>query len=1214
MKLYQELQELYEKKDWSTLLGCCEQESLKRENPSQYYYLKAIAHSMLGQMQEAKKNLEHLSYFPAFVQPDTVDETKKENSHSVLEKSIDAKATVAQTTKSDIDFFEKSIDNIETLAQKSANQDMEETKVCVDYTNQEQKKFGRYSILEDLGEGGMGHVYKAFDPELKRIVALKVILGEGKSEKKQIDRFLREAQTTAKLHHPNIVAVYDIGVQDKWPFFTMDFIEGERLDKYIENMPFKSDTISEIFIKIASAIQYAHDNGVIHRDIKPANIMIDKDKQPKVMDFGLAKIEQEDQKISRSGSVLGTPAYMPPEQAQGKEVDARSDIYSLGATLYECLTGSPPFKTNNYTKLVQEILAKDPKAPRQCNPNVPDDLQTICLKCLEKPMGLRYQKMQEVINDLKLFLEYKPIKAKPATLLQKASKWVYRNRKMTFIGMFAICIFFIALFYLRWNFSKTLEKESLLQNTKIFERARKNKEQKRYDLALESFKEIKKGTFFHKEAEKEQEEMLFYLQQNVKQGDAFADKGLSMQSIPDVQKAKEYYEKVLEYYPRHTEVYPKFLNMEKSILEIKNKQHHDARNYYDKGMLIASSPALRKQDLENCYSVFSKAIQTDNTFADAYFQRGKVCQRSFMQERALSDYKQTIALDPGLTNAHYHRILTEYSGILEEISNTGKDQPERKKELFSYLQKLLPHKDDVYVLLVDAYSCIENVKPGGIEQAIYYCDAAEKIAPYFADIYFLRASLHAQFLGEYHENFSSMANPTQIKKNYEKALKDLEKYMEMIPKSTQGYKLRGIIRSELGDLRKAAEDFQYYLGITPVKNMRYEKCVQRLTMILMLLKKYDDAIVYLDKQIEACLKLENAWEYLVVCYSYKALAYIMLKDYKKAKENISSAVELEAKNITIKNEKEHQDIFPIAHFIQSLLSIYDQKEEQDNTVFRVLSNFLQKNFQKENSESSMAFLSELQNNPQFHSMLFHYPNLFAAPPELRNSLSLLEKCHSLDLLEKMKFHKYALDISSMIKLILGWINQTPELENKMHQNFSKKSGCSISLLFLLKISQAMMQTKSLESLEQIARLESADLYYRQALLYFFIKKDISSSIQSLKKACQKDPGFLQAHYALAALYSLESKTNDSLRSMALFHFWMAKKLGWNHPEYVAKDMLFDNLKGSPILERIHSLHASDLKSIAGHKWQEEMPSEIVENSLYSEFKIWQNVQKEASDR
>lgn len=759
LSLQQNLQRLYQQKDWKSLLEICNQELAKQPGQAQYYYLKAVSLSMLSQEQEARKNLEKcLALSPEFPNArDFLMSLEKRSSHAKisvdsqrtvsqsssidLKGSLDEKGTIVQDThsgystqKGSLDekgtivqekYDEKKIDQIKTLEQQEEKKLLEKN---AEPGEEGDKRFGRYKILADLGEGGMGHVYKAFDPELKRVIALKVIRGD-KVNQKQMDRFLREAQTTAKLHHPNIVSVYDIGVQDGWPFFTMDFIEGQGLDKYCKESLPKSDKLSIIFMKIAEAIQYAHDNGVIHRDIKPANIMITKDEQPKVMDFGLAKIAKEDQKISRSGAVLGTPAYMPPEQAQGKEVDARSDVYSIGATMYECLTGFPPFRTNNYTKLMQEIISKEPKLPRQYNPNIPQDLQTICMKCLEKPPLLRYQKAKHFWEDIKLFVEYKPIKARPASMYQKASKWIYRNRKMAAAGLLATLGFIVAFLWLRVNFSQTWEKEVYLQNKKILEKAKNHKKNQRYDLAREAWLEIKKDTAQYTEAQKELEEIRLFLEQTEKQGDLLSEKGLACESLEEIEEAKKCYEKILGCYPRHPQVYPKFLNMEKSVLEIKNKKHREARNFYDKAMLISSSPTLRIEDLENCYRLFSRAVEIDPSFADAYFQRGRTCQRRFMYKEAFKDYNQSIKLEPALSAAHYYRILMEYAIIMGEISDSGEDQVERKKELFDYLQKNPSQKDDVYAILLEAYACIEDIKPGGIAKAIEHCNSAEKSRP-----------------------------------------------------------------------------------------------------------------------------------------------------------------------------------------------------------------------------------------------------------------------------------------------------------------------------------------------------------------------------------------------------------------------------------------------------------------------------------------------------
>ncbi|BBM83723.1 serine/threonine-protein kinase [Candidatus Uabimicrobium amorphum] len=299
-------------------------------------------------------------------------------------------------------------------------------------------QIGRYKILNEIGRGGMGIIYKVQDTLGGRIVAMKVLI---RSSQENNMRFLREAKATARLRHPNIVTLYDIGQdQDKY-FFTMDFIEGVPLDEFI-----KSDAtisvrkIAVLMTKICAAIHFAHQHGIIHRDIKPANIMMDANENPKVMDFGLAKLQDASQKLSVSGTMIGTIYYMPPEQVEGRiaSIDERSDVYSLGALLYTLLTNRPPFSGHTITQVSKQILEKDPVPPSNIKQIVPKSLDAICLKALAKKQDMRYQSTEDMCNDLEKFLRGEKISKDKGQQQRKIKKWLAKN--LILLGIFAITL------------------------------------------------------------------------------------------------------------------------------------------------------------------------------------------------------------------------------------------------------------------------------------------------------------------------------------------------------------------------------------------------------------------------------------------------------------------------------------------------------------------------------------------------------------------------------------------------------------------------------------------------------------------------------------------------------------------------------------------------------------------------------------------------------
>jgi serine/threonine protein kinase/WD40 repeat protein len=308
--------------------------------------------------------------------------------------------------------------------------------------------FCHYQIQQELGRGGMGVVYKAFDTKLNRVVALKLILpGHGISET-GILRFMQEIQAMAKLQHVNIVKLYEAGDRPQ-RYFTMEFIEGETLAIRNKRARIQPREAASLLCKIATAVHYAHEKGIVHRDIKPSNIMLDKSQEPRLMDFGTAKVSDVQSNLSRQGDMLGTPAYMPPEQAEGAAVDRRVDVYSLGATLYDLLLGRPPFEGESYVHVLQQILTKDPLPPTRINPDIPVDLEAICLKCLEKDKNKRYSDASRLAADITNFLENKPITAKPLTTLTYVRKFVIRNKVLcTLLSAFLLCAMLGTLLYI----------------------------------------------------------------------------------------------------------------------------------------------------------------------------------------------------------------------------------------------------------------------------------------------------------------------------------------------------------------------------------------------------------------------------------------------------------------------------------------------------------------------------------------------------------------------------------------------------------------------------------------------------------------------------------------------------------------------------------------------------------------------------------------------
>ena len=288
---------------------------------------------------------------------------------------------------------------------------------------------GDYELLAEIARGGMGVVYKARQLSLNRVVAVKMILAGLPATKADRDRFHSEARAAALLDHPGIVPVFEVGEYEGQHYFSMGYVDGQSLAARLADGPLPPKEAAELLVAVAEAVQYAHRQGVIHRDIKPSNILIDGTGRPRVTDFGLAKRVDGGTGLTATGQVLGTPSYMSPEQAAG-QVNATgpaADVYSLGALLYTALAGRPPFQAATPLETLQQVLDQEPVALRQLNAAVPRDLETIALKCLEKSVPRRYASAQALADDLRCWLEGRPILARPVGRWEHAWRWCRRQ-------------------------------------------------------------------------------------------------------------------------------------------------------------------------------------------------------------------------------------------------------------------------------------------------------------------------------------------------------------------------------------------------------------------------------------------------------------------------------------------------------------------------------------------------------------------------------------------------------------------------------------------------------------------------------------------------------------------------------------------------------------------------------------------------------------------
>jgi serine/threonine-protein kinase len=300
-----------------------------------------------------------------------------------------------------------------------------------------------YEVLGELGRGGMGVVYRARQVALDRVVALKMVLAGCHAGPDELSRFRAEARAVARLSHPHVVQIHEVGEAGGLPFLSLEFVEGGSLAERLRAGPMAFPEAARLVAGLARAVEAAHRRGIVHRDLKPANVLLAPDGTPKITDFGLAKHLQGDSQQTASGAILGTPSYMAPEQAAGKrgKVGPAADVYSLGAILYELLTGRPPFQAATALDTVIQLTEEEPVPPRKLRPQAPRDLETICLKCLEKEPTRRYASAGALADDLRRYLDGEAILARPPGPWGRLHRWAARQPAL------AATLAGLALFY-----------------------------------------------------------------------------------------------------------------------------------------------------------------------------------------------------------------------------------------------------------------------------------------------------------------------------------------------------------------------------------------------------------------------------------------------------------------------------------------------------------------------------------------------------------------------------------------------------------------------------------------------------------------------------------------------------------------------------------------------------------------------------------------------
>ena len=328
-----------------------------------------------------------------------------------------------------------------------------------------------YEILGELGRGGMGVVYRARQVRLNRPCVLKMILGGAHAGAEAAARFLAEAEAVARLQHPNIVQIHHIGEADGLPFFELEYVDGGSLDRRLDGTPWPARRAAELIESLARGVAEAHRLGIVHRDLKPGNILLAADGTPKITDFGLAKSLAADSGLTRTDSIMGSPGYMAPEQAEGKtkQVGPLADVYALGAILYELLTGGPPFRGTTALETLDQVKNAEPVPPSRLVPGLPRDVETIALKCLQKEPGKRYDSAAALAEDLRRFLGGEPIVARPVPFWERAWRWCRRHPAPAALTAAVVLVAALGLAGILWQWGEAVKARDLASKRAVAE-------------------------------------------------------------------------------------------------------------------------------------------------------------------------------------------------------------------------------------------------------------------------------------------------------------------------------------------------------------------------------------------------------------------------------------------------------------------------------------------------------------------------------------------------------------------------------------------------------------------------------------------------------------------------------------------------------------------------------------------------------------------------
>ncbi|MBI4712374.1 MAG: tetratricopeptide repeat protein [Planctomycetes bacterium] len=663
--------------------------------------------------------------------------------------------------------------------------------------------FGRYTIEQKLGEGGMAEVFLAYDPELGRRVALKIITSD---DPEMLERFHLEARAIAGLSHPNIVQVHEAGTIDERHYFVMDYVEGASLDKFIGAKRTVSgiQNVAKIVMQVALALHYAHTNKIVHRDIKPANILIDKNGKVFLTDFGLAKqIGSLKKSLTMTGSIMGTPHYMAPEQAAGKkhEIDRRTDIFSLGATLYHCITGRLPFEGQEIYETFMRIINDEPAPPTEIIPTIPKDLEVICLKCLEKDKANRYQTARELALDIKRYLEDEPISARPTGRITHLWRRAAKNKPAA-IGITSAVLILIVVILYGWLSSAAQRREQLSQSRRD---AYDYFEQGQYETAIslcdkvltlapldeeitylrgqcqKSINRKEEKTNLTKEQQQRREKAKIVLDRANGIDDADAKIPILQEAIEIDPTFGEPYQSLGYAYKRKKDYKQAVYYFSRAIESTPNLPY----SYYER----ASIRVQMDWKIDEALADYGKVLQYDPHSHIGWHAKGSLEYHKRKYNDAISSFTKAIELYPNFAEAYYDRGIAYY----------GKSDIEHAFADFTEVLRLNPKNDRAWYRLGNV-----NWEKNHTDQALENYTEAIKLNSNHLDAYLKRGNLYFE------------------KGDRDRAIADYTELIKLFPVNDTAYANRGNAYYKKGDMGKAMADYEQALKLNPKNKLAYK--------------------------------------------------------------------------------------------------------------------------------------------------------------------------------------------------------------------------------------------------------------------------------------------------------------------------------------------------------------------------------------------------------